>query len=76
VLARALVLELPIILLDEPTNSLDEASRPILLELIRRINQTRESTFIIASHDTNFLTPIATQVVRLNEGKIVDQKNT
>ncbi len=70
VLARALVLNTPVVLLDEPTNSLDDASRPILLELLKKINRTHDTTFLIASHDLNFLTPIATQVVRLNEGKI------
>jgi tungstate transport system ATP-binding protein len=69
-LARALVLDLPIVLLDEPTNSLDDTFRPILLETIERINETRNTTFIIATHDLNFLTPIATQIVRLNAGKL------
>ena len=70
VLARALVLDLPIVLLDEPTNSLDDASRPILLETIKRIHETRDTTFIIATHDLNFLAPIATQLVHLNAGKL------
>jgi tungstate transport system ATP-binding protein len=70
VLARALVLDLPIVLLDEPTNSLDDASRPILLETIKRIHETRDTTFIIATHDLNFLTPIATQFIHLNAGKL------
>jgi tungstate transport system ATP-binding protein len=70
-LARALVLETPIVLLDEPTNSLDDASRPALLHLVQKINQTNATTFIIASHDLQFLSPIASRVIHLNEGKII-----
>ncbi len=71
VLARALVLDRPIVLLDEPTNSLDDASKPLLLDMLRRIHETRGATFIIATHDLGFLNPIATRVVRLDAGKIV-----
>jgi tungstate transport system ATP-binding protein len=70
VLARALVLELPIVILDEPTNSLDDASRPILLQLLKRINQARKTTILIATHDLNFIAPLGARVIRLYEGKI------
>jgi tungstate transport system ATP-binding protein len=70
VLARALVLGLPIILLDEPTNSLDDASRPVLLELLKRTIQTHKTTVLIATHDLNFLDPLDARIIRLNEGKI------
>jgi tungstate transport system ATP-binding protein len=70
VLARALILGLPIVLLDEPTNSLDDASRPILLELLKKTNH--KSTVLIATHDLNFLGPLDARIIRLNEGKVVE----
>jgi tungstate transport system ATP-binding protein len=72
VLARALVLELPIILLDEPTSSLDDASRPILLELLKNTNKSKKTTLLMATHDLSLLTPLNARIIRLNEGKIVE----
>jgi tungstate transport system ATP-binding protein len=71
VLARALVLETPIILLDEPTNSLDEASRPILRDLLRRAIEQRGTTVMLATHARNFAASLADGFVRLGDGKIV-----
>ena len=70
VLARALVLGLPIILLDEPTNSLDDASRPILLALLKKTNLTHKTTILIATRDLSFLKPLDARIIRLNEGKV------
>jgi tungstate transport system ATP-binding protein len=70
VLARALVLETPIILLDEPTNSLDEEFRPILFELLQRINLSRGTTIVIATHDSDFVSSLAHRLVRIREGRI------
>ncbi len=70
VLARALVLGLPIILLDEPTNSLDDASRPILLELLKKANLTHKTTILIATHDLSFIQPLDARIIRLNAGKV------
>jgi tungstate transport system ATP-binding protein len=75
-LARAFVLERPIVLLDEPTNSLDDASRPALLGLLQKTNKTQGTTYVIASHDINFFAPIASQIVRMNEGKIANPQNS
>jgi tungstate transport system ATP-binding protein len=72
VLARALVMETPIVLLDEPTNSLDDASRPILRDLLLKANRTRGATIVMATHDTSFVSSLTDRIVRLEEGKIPD----
>ena len=72
VLARALVLETPIVLLDEPTNSLDDASRPILRSLLHKANKTRGTTIVIATHDTSFVSSLTERIVRLEAGKILE----
>ena len=72
VLARALVLETPIILLDEPTNSLDEASRPKLRDLLDKAAGTRGATIVIATHDTSFVSSLTKRIVRLEAGKILE----
>jgi tungstate transport system ATP-binding protein len=69
VLARALVLETPIVLLDEPTNSLDYASRPMLSDLLRQANR-RGATIVMATHDLNFASLLANRVIYLQEGRI------
>ncbi len=72
VLARALVLETPIILLDEPTNSLDDASRPILADSLHKANQGRSATIVIAAHDLNFVSSLTDRIVPLEKGRISD----
>jgi tungstate transport system ATP-binding protein len=71
VLARAMVLETPIILLDEPTNSLDDESRPILADLLRTANQQRGTTIILAAHDFSFVSSLTDWIIRLEAGKII-----
>jgi tungstate transport system ATP-binding protein len=71
VLARALVLETPAVLLDEPTNSLDDASRPILRDLLHSASKARGATIVIATHDTNFVSSLTERIVRLEAGKIL-----
>ena len=68
VLARALVLETPIVLLDEPTNSLDDASRPLLTQLLRKAKRERCATIVIATHDLGFVSSVADQVFRMDRG--------
>jgi tungstate transport system ATP-binding protein len=70
VLARALVLETPIVLLDEPTNSLDEASRPILRDLLLGAGEKRGATVVLATHDTHFVSSLTNRIIRLEAGRI------
>jgi tungstate transport system ATP-binding protein len=69
ILARALVLQTPIVLLDEPTNSLDDLSRPLLSGLLREANH-QGTTIIIATHDLNFVSSLDHRAILLHEGRI------
>jgi len=70
VLARALVLGTPIVLLDEPTNSLDADSKPIVRNLLLKAQRIRGTTIILATHDLNFVSSLNARVFRMDEGKI------
>jgi ABC-type sulfate/molybdate transport systems ATPase subunit len=70
VLARAMVLGTPVLLLDEPMNSLDDASRPIFRELLARANRSRGATIILATHDVDFAASLSPRIIRLAGGKI------
>lgn len=60
-----------LIILDEPTNSLDEHSIQILFDTIKKINEKYGTTFIIASHDNNCIENISDEIIEMRCGKIV-----
>lgn len=72
VLARALILRTPVILLDEPTNSLDDAHRPILEWMLQKMNREAGTTIIIATHDSSFTSSLADRIYRMEKGRIPD----
>ena len=60
------------ILADEPTGNLDEINTKIILDLIVNINKDFKKTFVIASHDNEFL-KIADVVYLIKNGKLVKE---
>ena len=69
-IARALAVDPPLLLMDEPTASLDAERRAELGQLLRRlIDQGR--TLVVATHDEEFAREFASRVVRMREGVIV-----
>ncbi len=72
-IARALAVDPPVLLMDEPTASLDPERRA---ELGALLNQLRRQgrTLLIATHDDDFARDFATQVVRLRDGVIVPEQ--
>ena len=71
VLARALVLRTPILLLDEPTSYLDARFRPMLEELLRERSE-QGTTLILATHEESFAGALAHRSVVLESGRMVD----
>jgi polar amino acid transport system ATP-binding protein len=68
-LARALIMKPDLLLCDEPTSGLDVATITEVVELLREISATGV-TMIIASHDLDFLTKIATRVIVLKKAQV------
>ena len=67
--ARAVVTEPSIVLADEPTANLDTATSLDLIDLMRRLNEERGSTFFFATHDNRLLDRV-NRLVTLVDGKV------
>lgn len=68
-LARALIMRPNLLLCDEPTSGLDIATITEVVDLLRAVSLTGV-TMIIASHDLDFLTKIATRIIVIKDGQI------
>jgi ATP-binding cassette subfamily F protein uup len=67
-LARALVREPDVLLLDEPTNHLDVDA----IEWLESFLIERGTTLVFVTHDRAFLRRVATRIVELDRGRLVD----
>jgi ATP-binding cassette subfamily F protein 3 len=70
-LAKFLMRPANLYLLDEPTNHLDQISRGVLQEALQRF----EGTVLMASHDQPFIDSVATGIFRVEEGKLIMEKD-
>jgi ABC-2 type transport system ATP-binding protein len=69
-LARALIKQPAVILLDEPTRSLDPAAAGSIRELVRDLCADG-TTVVVASHNFEEVAAVADSVVILNQGRLV-----
>jgi putative ABC transport system ATP-binding protein len=68
-IARALVNNPAILMADEPTGNLDSKSGKEIMELLRKLNDTKGTTLIIVTHDLN-IAGNAQRIIRLRDGQI------
>jgi ABC-type polar amino acid transport system ATPase subunit len=71
-IARALAVDPPLLLMDEPTASLDQARRMELRDLLRGLLSDGR-TLIVATHDEEFARGCATRVLRVIEGRVFEE---
>jgi molybdate transport system ATP-binding protein len=75
-LARALVKEPPLIVLDEPCQGLDAHNRDRVLQAIDGVSRQGNTTMIYVTHRADELPQTITHVLRLSEGRVVEQGTT
>jgi len=74
-IAQALACSPEVILMDEPTASIDIENRVIVEGIIQEINRTKGISVIFTTHDSNQAARLADNVMYLNEGRLVDPQN-
>ena len=68
--AMALAQEAPVMLLDEPTASLDLVHQTGIMDLVRDIQRRREGTVVVAMHDLTLASQYCHRLVMLCEGRV------
>ncbi|MEZ0394243.1 MAG: ATP-binding cassette domain-containing protein [Desulfurococcaceae archaeon] len=67
-LARALAMEPDLLLLDEPTSSLDPESRADVLEMLEEVAKLGKA-MVVVTHETEFASKLADKVLVIKEGR-------
>lgn len=75
-LARCLVREQPILLLDEPFSALDPALRQEMLTLVAEVCREKQLTLLMVSHSVEDAARIATRSIVVADGRIAWQGDT
>ncbi|MBB6598059.1 ABC transporter ATP-binding protein [Luteimonas sp. MC1825] len=70
-LARALALDPPLMVYDEPLTGLDPIASGVIMSLIARLNASLGLTSVIVSHHVHETLPIADQAIVIADGRIV-----
>jgi len=70
VIARALVQQPKVILLDEPTNNLDPKNQFEVMDIIKEISKKKGIASVIVMHNVNLAVRLSDRFVLLKEGKV------
>jgi iron complex transport system ATP-binding protein len=76
VIASALAQEAGILLLDEPTSSLDLSYQWEIAALLGRLNRERGTTMVVSTHDLNFAAAVCGEIVMISRGTVVAHGET
>jgi iron complex transport system ATP-binding protein len=73
--ARSLAQEAKVLLLDEPTSSLDIKHQLGVMELTRRLVATQKLSAVVAIHDLNLAARYCDRIIMMREGKVYAADN-
>jgi iron complex transport system ATP-binding protein len=71
VIAAALAQSTDVLLLDEPTASLDMGHQLDVADLLRRLKERRRVTMVLATHDLNLAASLCDRLVLLRHGRVL-----
>ena len=75
-LARALILKPKLIILDEPTSALDRTTQRSIVQLLRRLQQQQQLSYLFISHDLQVVRALCQKVLVLRHAKVIEYQDT
>ena len=72
-IARALILQPELLILDEPTSSLDHTIQKQIIELLKSLQEKYQLSYLFISHDLALIYSICHQVIVMKDAQIVEQ---
>ena len=72
-IARAIVLQPNLIVLDEPTSSLDMSVQAQIVDLLRDLQRRHSIAYVFISHDLKVVRALADEIIVMKDGVIVEQ---
>lgn len=76
ILARTLVQNAPVMLMDEPDSALDFLNRHRMLARLKKLIHSEKKAGVITLHDPNFALAYCDRLVLLHDGVVIDQIRT
>jgi putative ABC transport system ATP-binding protein len=72
--ARAIINKPKILLADEPTGNLDSKTAGQIMQMLADLNRNQNLTIIMISHEENLVRQFTQDIMRLQDGKVIEQK--
>ncbi|MGJ3524124.1 hypothetical protein ACR4XJ_13985 [Nitratidesulfovibrio sp. D1] len=72
-IALALVLDVSLLIADEPTTDLDLPSQAHVLDLLDQVRRTRHMAILLVTHDLSVAARMADRMAVMRHGRVVEQ---
>lgn len=72
---RALLLDAPVYLLDEPSSALDESTEDLIFQILSRFAREKQKTLIMVTHSSQVAQTYSDRIIRVtDEGRVQPEK--
>jgi ABC-2 type transport system ATP-binding protein len=75
-IAACLLQDPEIMILDEPFANLDPSSQIRLIHMMKELNERKQITILVSSHDLNNITDVCTRILLMEKGVIIKDLQT
>lgn len=75
-IAMASICKPSILIADEPTTALDVQTQKQIIDLLKKVNKELGISILMISHDLNVVSELASRIIVMNQGKIVEEGTT